>query len=181
VFSRRAVEVGSERQCGCSRSRASKASRTSGLCRAVPQLQVPAVAGPRNQLYRYEKVARFWRPSCFLGGSQHRGQIPSQFDPELALIRHHDDRIISPRSISEASRRVSSRWSAAARSDFRSVEVGHAWMQQGRRLIRGFELLRKHLLAVTDRDQLVLTWAPGTPSMDSTSFFLLASIRASSR
>jgi len=41
---------------------------------------------PRNQLNRHEKVARFWRPFPLLGSSQHRGQIPSQLDPELALL-----------------------------------------------------------------------------------------------
>ena len=48
----------------------------------APQLQVPLVAGPRNQLNRHEKVARFRRPFRFLGSSQHRGQVPSQLDPE---------------------------------------------------------------------------------------------------
>jgi len=43
-------------------------------------------------LNRHEKVARFGRPFRLLGSSQHRGQIPSQLDPELALLRSQDDR-----------------------------------------------------------------------------------------
>jgi hypothetical protein len=62
----------------------------------IPQLQVPPVASPRNQLNRHEKVARFWRPFRLLGSSQHRGQVSSQLDPKLALIRNQDDRIDQP-------------------------------------------------------------------------------------
>jgi ribA/ribD-fused uncharacterized protein len=38
------------------------------------------------------EVAGFRRPLRILGGSQHRGQIPSQLDPELAVLRGQDDR-----------------------------------------------------------------------------------------
>ena len=51
---------------------------------------------PRNQLNRHEEVARFWRPFRLLGSSQHRGQIPSQLNPELALLRRQDNRIDQP-------------------------------------------------------------------------------------
>jgi hypothetical protein len=54
------------------------------------------VASPRNQLYRHEKVARFWRPFRLLGSSQHRCQTPSKLDPELALLRHQDNRFNQP-------------------------------------------------------------------------------------
>lgn len=55
------------------------------LCGPTPELQVPLVARRRNQLNRHEKVARFWRPFRLLGSSQHRGQISSQLDPQLAV------------------------------------------------------------------------------------------------
>ncbi len=52
--------------------------------------------GPRNQLNRHEEIARFWRPFRLLDISQHRGQIPSQLNMELAGLRHQDDRIDQP-------------------------------------------------------------------------------------
>src|SRR5579872_788966 len=51
---------------------------------------------PATNLYRHEKVARFWRPSRVLGDGQHRGQVASQLDPELALVRRQDDRFNEP-------------------------------------------------------------------------------------
>jgi len=64
------------------------------LRRPAPQLQVPLVAPPRNQLNRHEKVARFWRPFRLLGSSQHSGQIASQLDSELApqILKAASDR-----------------------------------------------------------------------------------------
>jgi hypothetical protein len=62
-------------------------------------------------LNRHQRVARFRRPFRFLGGSQHRGQIPLQLDPQpwpagvrvltiarrrLALIWNQDNRIDQP-------------------------------------------------------------------------------------
>src|SRR5262245_2207415 len=79
--------------------------RSSGqVSEAVARVMLPqwkwllpmTAARPRNQLYRHNEVATFWRPRCFLGGSQHRGQIASQLDPELALVRYQDDRIDKP-------------------------------------------------------------------------------------
>src|SRR5262245_18040325 len=55
-------------------------------------LSVSAASSPRNHLYRHQKVARSWRPFRLLGSSQHRGQIPSQVDPELALLRRQRSR-----------------------------------------------------------------------------------------
>ena len=75
--------------------------------------------------------------------------LPLSYDPELALLRHQDNRI---NQSTEHLRRFQACVLALERRgevlDLRSVEVGHAWMQQGRRLIRGFELLRQYLLAV---------------------------------
>ena len=44
------------------------------LCRAAPQLQVPPVARPRNQLYRHNEVAAFWRPRCFSASAEGFGE-----------------------------------------------------------------------------------------------------------
>jgi hypothetical protein len=79
-------------------------SRAPQSRRPAPQLQVPLVARPRHRHNLQRKAARFRRPSCCVGGTQHRGQIASQLDPELALLRHQDDRIDQPRSTASGPR-----------------------------------------------------------------------------
>jgi hypothetical protein len=44
------------------------------------------VASPRNHRYLQFEVAGFRRPRCVLGRTQHRGQIPSQFDLKADLL-----------------------------------------------------------------------------------------------
>jgi uncharacterized protein len=76
-----------------------------------------------------------------LGGSQHRGQIPSQLDPQLAVPRGQDNRINEP---TEALRGLQAGVLALERCgqflDLRPVEVGHARVQERRRLVGGVEL-----------------------------------------
>src|SRR2546426_10703473 len=121
------------------------------LGRYVPKLQISLVASPRNQLYRHEKVASFWRPSRFLGGSQHRGQVASQLDPELALLRYQDNRV---NQSTEHLRGLRAGVFALERFrellDLRAVEVGHARVKQRWRLVGGFDLRFEHVPTVTD-------------------------------
>ena len=44
------------------------------------------VAGPRNHRYLQFEVAGLRRPRCVLGRTQHRGQIPFQFNLKTALL-----------------------------------------------------------------------------------------------
>src|ERR1700730_12542411 len=118
---------------------------------------VLTAASPRNQLYRHKQVARFWRPACFLGGSQHRGQVPSQLDPELAPLRRQDDRI---NQSTEHLRRFQACILALERRgeilDLRSVEVSHARVKQRCRLVGGFDLRVEDVSAMADGEELVL-------------------------
>jgi hypothetical protein len=107
--------------------------------RGSPKLQIMLVASPRNQLYRHEKVARFWRPSCFLGGSQHRGQVASQLDPELAPLRRQDNRV--NQSTERFRGFCACVFALECRGEFldlRPVEVGHTGVKERRRLVGGF-------------------------------------------
>jgi hypothetical protein len=119
------------------------------------------VAGPRNHLYRHEKVASFWRPFRLLGDGQHRGQIASQLDPELALLRSQHDRINQSterfRRLQAAVLVLECRGQVL---DLPAVEVGHARMEQRRRLSRCIQLLFELIPSSADRDQLVLDVSP---------------------
>jgi hypothetical protein len=141
------------------------------------------VASPRNQLNRHEEVARFWRPYRFLGGSQHRGQIPSQLDPELALLRSQDNRIDqSTEHLGGFQAGVLALEGSGELLDLRAIEVGHARVKEGRRFVRDLELSLEFLSAPGVRVQFVLTSLAGSWSSRTRSIsFFRASIRASSR
>jgi hypothetical protein len=101
-------------------------------------------------LYRQEKIASFRRSFCFLGDGQHRGQIPSQLDPELALLRSQDNRLNQP---TERFRGFQAAAVGLERGgelfDLRPVEVGHARVQERRRLSRRLQLLFEFIAPMT--------------------------------
>jgi hypothetical protein len=76
-----------------------------------------------------------------LGGSQHRGQVPSQLDPELALLRDQDN------CVNQSTQRfrgfcacVFALECGGKFLDLRPVEVGHAEVKERRQLVGGFDL-----------------------------------------
>ena len=79
-----------------------------------------------------------------LGDGQHCGQIPSQLDPQLALVRSQDDRINEP---TERLRGFQAAAIGLERGgelfDLRSVEVGHARMMERWRLMCGLNLVNR--------------------------------------
>ena len=60
--------------------------------RPVPELQVPAVARPRNQLYLDREVADIWRPLAVSGRTQHSARSPFSRDLQLVAIGFEQDR-----------------------------------------------------------------------------------------
>ena len=67
-------------------------NRLIGLRRNAPQLQVPMVASPRNQLYLDHEVAGIWRPLAVSGGAQHSRQVALQRDLQVLAIGLEQDR-----------------------------------------------------------------------------------------
>ncbi|MBL8136982.1 MAG: hypothetical protein JNL48_10195 [Acidobacteria bacterium] len=76
-----------------------------------------------------------------MDGSQHRGQVPLQLDPQLAAPRGQDNRINQP---AEAFRRLQPGVVAPERGGqflhLGPIQVGHARVEQRRGLVRGLEL-----------------------------------------
>src|SRR2546428_2885644 len=93
---------------------------------------------------------------------KHRGQIASQFDPELTALRSHDDRINEP---TQCLRRLDAAVFALQRRgelfDLGSVEVGHARVQQWQRFVCDPELSVEFVPALGVREQLLLRFARG--------------------
>src|SRR5215213_6661758 len=60
--------------------------RRLSLRNSAPQLQVPMVARPRNQLYLDHEVAGIGRPLSVSGRAQHSCQVALQCDSQLVAI-----------------------------------------------------------------------------------------------
>jgi hypothetical protein len=107
------------------------------LSRCAPQLQVSAVARPRNHSYLDHEVASIWRPLAVSSCTQHPGQIALQRDLEALAIALEQDRF-DQRSdgLSRARAALFALQRQAEAADLLAIDVGHAWMQQLRHLRR---------------------------------------------
>jgi hypothetical protein len=102
-----------------------------------------------------------------LGDGQHCGQISSQLDPELALLRHQDNRINEP---TESVRGFQTAAVGLKRGgelfDLRSVEVGHARMQKRWRFVCRRDLREQRFLPSLKALHLGFQLRTGVPGFD---------------
>ena len=100
------------------------------------------------------------------GRPQHRRQIPSQFDSQLALVRCQDDRV------DEATKRLrgfsAGFWMLQRLSqcgDLLTVQVGHSRVQERRRFVCRCEFGFQFLALAAFAFNSSLTSLAGTPSI----------------
>jgi hypothetical protein len=87
------------------------------------------------------------------GGSQHRGQVPAQLDPEPACLRTQDNRIDQPAErLGRLDSGVRTLEGCGKLSHLRAVDVRHLRVQQRGRLVRDLQLCLELILPVPDRD-----------------------------
>ena len=162
--------------CSCSQLPEPRASETlaswTRLCRATPQLQVPLVAGPRNQRYLQREGLGFWGPLALYGRAEPRRQVPFQFDSEpwpaearvlvgtrrrLAVSWRQGDRVDEPlQRLSGFRTRFRLLQGVSQARHLVAVLLGHLGMQKRWRRVRGSELRLQHLAPGRVRCDLVL-------------------------